>query len=394
MTAFSVVGVEPWGKCVGPVGVGGEGLPVGPLDLQGAVEPFDASMFVKSLGSGRVGLCGGGWAGEVGEDLAGDVTLEAADDLAFGESFSGAAFDVGAGEWVVAHADDRDDVEGAVGCSVAASAETVTACVRPLEAGCGATPQSFANAASVRIRSGLSPAVTRNWPASSTPTPCSWTSSGAAVRTKMSSWLLSCLISSSRVFQRRARSRSDVFTPARRSLSGVSRRESRSSVSGRGRRQRLTRVRLVRWTSPSRSGDGAPIITPKRVLNAWVRALTALARVTRRVRMTSTVPDLAFGMAVEVSPRTARAICSASSRSDLPSILRASRLGRFTSTTCSPAADSARVRVAPNEPVLSTPIAWSGPWPRIHASNAPYPWSVAGNCWWPSSRPVSSTTAA
>ena len=37
-------------------------------------------------------------------------------------------------------------------------------------------------------------------------------------------------------------------------------------------------------------------MTPNRVLNAWVRALTALARVTRRVRITSTSPDLAFGV--------------------------------------------------------------------------------------------------
>ena len=80
------------------------------------------------------------------------------------------------------------------------------------------------------------------------------------------------------------------------------------------------------------------------MLNAWVRALTALARVTRSVRITSTIPDLAFGIAVEVWPRTARAICSASRRSDLPSMRRASRLGRFTSTTRSPALVSALVR--------------------------------------------------
>ncbi len=41
-------------------------------------------------------------------------------------------------------------------------------------------------------------------------------------------------------------------------------------------------------------------MTPHKVLNAEVRAFTALARVTRRVRITSTVPDLAFGVAVEV----------------------------------------------------------------------------------------------
>ena len=67
-------------------------------------------------------------------------------------------------------------------------------------------------------------------------------------------------------------------------------------VSGRSLRQRLTRVCLVRTTSSSRSGDGAPIMMPHSVLNAWVRALTALARVTRSVRITSTVPDLAFGI--------------------------------------------------------------------------------------------------
>ena len=79
-------------------------------------------------------------------------------------------------------------------------------------------------------------------------------------------------------------------------------------------------------------------MTPHKVLNAWVRALTALDRVTRRVRITSTIPDLDLGIAVEVCPRTARAICSASRRSDLPSMRRASRFGRLTSTTSTPAA--------------------------------------------------------
>jgi hypothetical protein len=110
-------------------------------------------------------------------------------------------------------------------------------------------------------------------------------------------------------------------------------------------------------------------MTPHKVLNACVRALTALARVTRRVRITSTVPDLVFGVAVEVWPSTARAICSASRRSDLPSMRLATRLGRFTSTTLSPALVSAPVNVAPNEPVLSTPIAWTWPCQRIQASN-------------------------
>ena len=59
-------------------------------------------------------------------DLAGDVALEAADDLAFGSAFCCSAFDVVAGGLMVAHPDDRDDVERAVRRSVAAAAETVT----------------------------------------------------------------------------------------------------------------------------------------------------------------------------------------------------------------------------------------------------------------------------
>ena len=60
---------------------------------------------------------------------------------------------------------------------------------------------------------------------------------------------------------------------------------------------------MVSTTNSSRSGDGAPIMMPHSVLNAWVRALTALARLTRSVRITSTIPDLAFGIAVEVWPK-------------------------------------------------------------------------------------------
>lgn len=91
---------------------------------------------------------------------------------------------------------------------------------------------------------------------------------------------------------------------------------------------------------------------------------------TRRVRITSTSPDLDFGTAVEVCPRTERAICSESSRSDLPSMRLACRFGRFTSTTRSPAAVKDRVSTAPKEPVLSTPIAVSRPWPCIQASSS------------------------
>lgn len=88
---------------------------------------------------------------------------QAADDLAFGQSLGGAAFDVVAGGLTVAHADDRDDVRGAVGRSVTAAAE-MSRCrplVRPLLAGWGATPHNLARAASLWMRAVLSSAVIR-----------------------------------------------------------------------------------------------------------------------------------------------------------------------------------------------------------------------------------------
>jgi hypothetical protein len=66
-------------------------------------------------------------ARQVGVDLAGDVALEAADDLAFAEAFDGSSLQAVTGELVVAHADDGHDVEGAVGGSIAAAAEAVPA---------------------------------------------------------------------------------------------------------------------------------------------------------------------------------------------------------------------------------------------------------------------------
>jgi hypothetical protein len=81
---------------------------------------------------GVSGECG--WRGDVGEvgcegviGLAGDVALEAADDLALGLAFLGAPRGVGLGAWAVAQATDGDHVQRAVGVAVAA---VVEACVR------------------------------------------------------------------------------------------------------------------------------------------------------------------------------------------------------------------------------------------------------------------------
>jgi hypothetical protein len=60
-----------------------------------------------------------------GEDFAGDVALEAADDHGLGSALLGASVDVGAGVWVPAEPADHDAVEGSVGGAVTAAVEAV-----------------------------------------------------------------------------------------------------------------------------------------------------------------------------------------------------------------------------------------------------------------------------
>src|SRR6266536_6206997 len=79
-------------------------------------------------------LCGRCREVEVGEvgtegvvELAGDVALEAADDLGFGQALGGATVGVGAGASAVAEAADGDQVDCAVGVAVAAAVEPVAA---------------------------------------------------------------------------------------------------------------------------------------------------------------------------------------------------------------------------------------------------------------------------
>jgi len=58
-------------------------------------------------------------------DLAGDVALQAADDLGLGLSFFRAAFDVGAGGRVRSHAGEHDPPQGMVGLPVTTGVEPV-----------------------------------------------------------------------------------------------------------------------------------------------------------------------------------------------------------------------------------------------------------------------------
>src|SRR5436190_16626943 len=69
------------------------------------------------------GGCHGGGEGAV--ELARDVALKAAFDLAHGLAFSGAAGDIGLGGGAVAHSDGGDGVDRAVEGAVAAAVEAV-----------------------------------------------------------------------------------------------------------------------------------------------------------------------------------------------------------------------------------------------------------------------------
>jgi hypothetical protein len=80
---------------------------------------------------------------------------------------------------------------------------------------------------------------------------------------------------------------------------------------------------------------------------AWLRALTAVARATRRHRTISTRWLPVLGMAVTCPASTARAAASASTGSDLPRRRRAERSGRLTSKTSWPWAPRKRARPAP-----------------------------------------------
>ena len=90
-------------------------------------------------------------------DLASEETFQAPDDLSLGSAVRRAACDVINGRLMVPHADDDGSIEGGVGVSVAASIEAVPAGGHPGRGRDRTAPQSFAKAASERIRSGLSP---------------------------------------------------------------------------------------------------------------------------------------------------------------------------------------------------------------------------------------------
>jgi hypothetical protein len=76
-----------------------------------------------------------GRAGQVADDgvvdLAGDVALEAADDLFFGLAFGGAPGHVVLGALVPREAVQHDEIQGAVGLAVTAAVEAMPVLAAP-----------------------------------------------------------------------------------------------------------------------------------------------------------------------------------------------------------------------------------------------------------------------
>lgn len=105
---------------------------VGSSDQFGLVQPVDRlrqSVDAPMCQDFGLGSLAGLPVAVVGEnslvDLAGDESFQAADDVAFGEPFGGAAGDVVDGGLVVLHTDDDRPVDRSVGLPVASPVEAV-----------------------------------------------------------------------------------------------------------------------------------------------------------------------------------------------------------------------------------------------------------------------------
>ncbi len=108
--------------------------------------------------------------GKVVIDLAGHVALEDSDDFGFGATLFQPTLHIGLGARIRAQAGDHHPQSAELAWR-SPPRSSLTRVTLPEEASMGATPQRWAQAASERIRPGLSPAVTRSVAAVSTPTP-------------------------------------------------------------------------------------------------------------------------------------------------------------------------------------------------------------------------------
>ncbi|TQO20655.1 hypothetical protein FB472_2298 [Rhodoglobus vestalii] len=145
------------------------------------------------------------WVGEQGEDLVRDVSFEAADDVAIGETLSAAFIEVGhcAGVFVAAPAED-DAVQRGIGVAVATAGETMSvAHSRGRRDGGNAEERS-------ELRFGADPIwiVTqgRQQGAPTTgPTPWAESSAGLLSRVRSPSWASISTISAASIWVRWAR---------------------------------------------------------------------------------------------------------------------------------------------------------------------------------------------
>ena len=234
--------------------------------------------------------------------------------------------------------------------------------VLPDDAGIGATPQRWANAASLRNRSGLSPTVISSAATVSGPSPNTALVAGAAAWVSSSSCFRRERVSVLRCWTRRAIERKACLAAWTGSA--------RLVRSGRRRAQAVTNCAEDRVRSWVRNGSGAVMTIERSVLRAAVRALTAPLRATRSIRMASIGPSASLGAPLALPPaRFARRLRRRLGRSyrvaggyvGLGAALRARRcLDRAGSEPARPR----RPRFLRRRPVLSFPL------PRIQVSIA------------------------
>ena len=219
---------------------------------------------------------------EVEVDLAGDVALQAADDLCLGQAFGGAPFGVGAGRRVRAHPGDHDAPQGVVGLPVTTGVEAV-----PF--GLAGGGRDRGGAAQVRPGGfaaqpfGVVPGGDQSSAAVSVPTPCRASSPGACPVTRGT-------MSASR--QSSWPSRNSRAAPARAARSGCRSRR-RAAGPGPQRRQLGDQVSGRVRGEPGAQVFGAGHDQARAWLMAWVRSARA-ALATISARIASTAPSRPF----------------------------------------------------------------------------------------------------
>lgn len=261
-------------------------------------------------------------------DLAGDVALEAADDLALGGSFGFASSGVGACAWAEAEAADRGEVEGAVGLSLAAAVEPVALrhagargerrdAAEHREAGLAAQPLGVVAGGDEQLAGDLDA------------DPDLLEQSGV----ELTDELLDRLVQVCDLVVELDDPAGDALErePGRddRVCAGVGVWTPAGAV-----RISCIRVRLRVW---SRTSSGAAMIIMRSSCSAERRLLTEVCRATRSTRRASISPSRCFATLIRLPSSAARAATIASSVSSLPRLRRSTLSVPVTSRTGTPA---------------------------------------------------------